>query len=157
MLRILSTGRENTNFFASFPFCSGCKSLCSWYSKSKLINGFLCEQYHDAFFNQSVPLGRTVRRISNGLVETTFLIGSTSERGIKCQNVTMVFNLRGNATLHEKQRDILSGISSGIVIVTTCEEVQGGQMLEYVQNLSTHIKVVIALDHWGSPLCVYKY
>lgn len=116
------------------------------YSKSRLINTFLCKQYHDTFFNQGVPLGGTDRRISNGLVETTFLIGSKSERGIQRQNVTMVFNLRGNATRYEKQRDMLSGISSGIVIMTTCEELKDGEMLEYVQNLCTHIKVVIALD-----------
>lgn len=116
------------------------------YSKSKLINRFLCKQYHDTFFNQSVPLGGTDRRISNGLVETTFLVDSKSERGIQRQNVTMVFNLRGNATRYEKQRDILSGISLGIVIVTTCEELKDSQMLDYVQNLCTRIKVVIALD-----------
>jgi hypothetical protein len=79
-------------------------------------------------------------------VESTFLVDSKSERGIQRQNVTMVFNLRGNATRYEKQRDMLSGISSGIVIMTTCEELKDSQMLEYVQNLCTRIKVVIALD-----------
>ena len=116
------------------------------YSKSKLINRFLCIQYHDTFFNQSVPLGGTDRRISNGLVEITFIVDSKSERGIQRQNLTMVFNLRGNATRYEKQRDMLSGISLGIVIVTTCEELKDSQTLEYVQNLCTRIKVVIALD-----------
>jgi hypothetical protein len=116
------------------------------YSKSKLINRFLCKHSHDTFFNQSVALGGTDRKISNGLVETTFLVDSKSESSTQRQNVTMVFNLRGNATRYEKQRDMLSGISSGIVIVTTCEKLQGGQMLEYVQNLCMRIKVVIALD-----------
>ena len=116
------------------------------YSKSKLINTFLFKKYYDTFFNQSVPLGGTDRKISNGLVETTFLVDSESERGIQHQNVTMVFNLRGNATRYLKQRNMLSGISSGIVIMTTCEELKDSKMLEYVQNLCTRIKVVIALD-----------
>jgi hypothetical protein len=30
MLRILSTGRENTSSLASLPFFSGCKSHWSW-------------------------------------------------------------------------------------------------------------------------------
>lgn len=110
------------------------------HSKSEMINNFLNSENHHTFFNQNAPLGRTDRRISNGLVETTFVLPNEKE------NLTLIFNTRGDSGIYSKQQMSLCAISTAIIVLVTTEK-----LLEYV-TLFSLIKeqentiIVIALD-----------
>ena len=93
-------------------------------SKSKLMNDVLSDEVHNTFFHYDCNNGTVHRTVSNGLVECSWLLptGKKRERGHEVEILpvtTMFLNLRGDASSHEKQLDVLTKISSVLLIVAS--------------------------------------
>ena len=86
------------------------------YSKSKLINEIISDVAHATFFHWDCPGGNRKRQISEGMIEGTWYIPRGTESDI-LPDLTIILNLRGDSLNHETQFDMLSMISSVIVLV----------------------------------------
>ncbi|XP_041472592.1 interferon-induced very large GTPase 1-like [Lytechinus variegatus] len=90
-------------------------------SKSKLINDILRDESHDTFFHHDCNNGVVERRIANGLVECSwFITGGREKDHLPC--TTMLLNLRGDASLLNKQMKILQEISSVLFVIVTSQD-----------------------------------
>ncbi|XP_052076177.1 interferon-induced very large GTPase 1-like [Mytilus californianus] len=119
-------------------------------SKSKLINTILSDSTHETFFNENCPLGTTPKTISQGIIEAAWFLPSGELNNF--EKITMFLNLRGNSKTEPKQLQLLSRLSSVIVILVDLDNLQDistQEMLKELQNVVTG-GVVLALD-------AYKY
>ncbi|XP_041471502.1 interferon-induced very large GTPase 1-like [Lytechinus variegatus] len=90
-------------------------------SKSKLINDILRDESHDTFFHHDCNNGVVERRIADGLVECSwFITGDREKDHLPC--TTMLLNLRGDASLLNKQMKILQEISSVLFVIVTAQD-----------------------------------
>ena len=86
------------------------------YRKSKLVNEIISDVAHNTFYHWDCPGGNRKRQVSEGMIEGTWYIPRGAESDI-LPDLTMILNLRGDSLNHETQFDMLSMISSVIVLV----------------------------------------
>lgn len=114
-------------------------------SKSKLINDLLTDQYHDTFFNKDCPLGTSLRTISDGTIEGAWIIPSDNSDAYN--DVVMVMNLRGDGLKNENQAEIITSVSSVVVVLIDVTFLQRQKTRNVLLNLHKSNKgVIIALD-----------
>ncbi|XP_028414919.1 interferon-induced very large GTPase 1-like [Dendronephthya gigantea] len=91
-------------------------------SKSSLINKIMSDgsNHHDFFFHKDMEGGHFERKIVDGLVEMSWYLPGESEKQT-CQNEICFMNLRGDAGVLKKQRNVLSKISSVLCILIPSE------------------------------------
>ncbi|XP_041471757.1 interferon-induced very large GTPase 1-like [Lytechinus variegatus] len=114
-------------------------------SKSKLINDILRDNSHDTFFHHDCNNGTTVRKITDGLVECSWFITAGNEKEhLPC--TTMFLNLRGDASVMNKQMQILQEISSVLFVIVTAQDLAKKPNTETCQHiLRTGGKVILFL------------
>ncbi|CAG2254330.1 unnamed protein product [Mytilus edulis] len=119
-------------------------------SKSKLINTLLSDSNHETFFNENCPLGTTPKTISQGIIEAAWFLPSRETKNF--DKITMFLNLRGNSQTEQTQLQLLSRISSVMVILVDLDTLQDTNTQDTLHNLQTVVTggVVLALD-------AYKY
>ncbi|CAC5379624.1 unnamed protein product [Mytilus coruscus] len=114
-------------------------------SKSKLINQLLSEQYHDTFFNRDCTLGTTKRLISDGMLEAAWHLPRESS-----ENVTLYLNLRGDALENDQQTNVLSQISSSVVVLLDINLLSMEESKGVLQKLYQKSKgVVLGIDAYN--------
>lgn len=114
-------------------------------SKSKLINDLLTDQYHDTFFNKDCPLGTSLRTVSDGTIEGAWIIPSDNSDAYN--DVVMVMNLRGDGLKNENQAEIITSVSSVVVVMIDVTFLQRQKTRNVLLNLHKSNKgVIIVLD-----------
>ncbi|XP_066558964.1 interferon-induced very large GTPase 1-like [Amia ocellicauda] len=95
---------ESSMVTARFPVISFIRVGECGVSKSKLLNKILSgSEQHNFFFHRDLECGRTLRKLSNGLVEVCWYLPSGSENlDIFTDGIT-ILNLRGDAVDFPKQ------------------------------------------------------
>lgn len=113
-------------------------------SKSKILNDVLTDQHH-TFFNKACPMGTSVRTVSEGTIECAWFL--PSERPGILKNVLMCMNLRGDGLKHVSQVEILSNISTVVVVMIDVTWLNNEKTRKVLLNLHKSVNgVVIAID-----------
>lgn len=121
---------------------------CPKVSKSKIINDIISNENHDVFLNYCSPFGRSKRTIGEGLIEATFFNPYLkSEKGRNCEKRTMILNLRGDGSCFKEQLNILSHLSSGVVVFITIESLESDETQKLLQTFySSKSTVALMID-----------
>ncbi|XP_041471204.1 interferon-induced very large GTPase 1-like [Lytechinus variegatus] len=114
-------------------------------SKSKLANDILRDESHDTFFHLDCNNGTVPRRMSDGLVECSwFVTGVDAKQHLP--DTTMILNLRGDASLMEKQMQILQETSSVVFVMTTPQDLaRASNTITLQRILKSSAKVILLL------------
>lgn len=114
-------------------------------SKSKLINSILRDDSHDTFFNHDCNNGHVARRLTDGLVECSWFITSGKDNE-HLPATSMILNLRGDASVLNKQMQILLEISSVVFVMVTAEDLARDPHTSTCQEiLQAGVKVILFL------------
>lgn len=114
-------------------------------SKSTLVNDLLNDQYHNTFFNRDCSLGSSKRCISEGLIEAGWYLPSKKSSVLNC--ATNFLNLRGDAYTFHGQVNILSNISSVMVILIDLNNLDIKKTLSIIDSLFDNVHgIILAID-----------
>ena len=91
------------------------------FSKSKCLNNLISDTAHDTFFNADCQNGNTKKVFSDGLVEASVYLPSGKDTDA-FSDVTLLLNLRGDATDNERQVRLLSKLFN---VVVACTDMSG--------------------------------
>ncbi|CAC5362999.1 unnamed protein product [Mytilus coruscus] len=117
-------------------------------SKSKVINDVLTDQYHNTFFNKDCPLGTSERTVSDGTIECAWIL--PSDHSDFSNDVVMCMNLRGDGLTHGYQTEIISLVSSVVVVLVDATLLQQETTRNVLLNLHKLVKgLVIAIDAYS--------
>ena len=140
------------------------------YRKSKIINEIISDVAHATFYHWDCPGGNRKRQISEGMIEGSWYIPRGTESDI-FPDLTMILNLRGDSLNHKAQLDLLSVVSSVIVLVVDvtclpnemfcdkiCKLLEENKQLYSSEGTShkfpnrTETKVILLIDHSASKI-----
>ena len=113
-------------------------------SKAKLINDILRDEVHDTFFHRDCPGGTAKRKAAEGLVECSWFLPSGKESD-PFSKAVMFLNLRGDGLLYPKQMNVLTTISSTVVVVANAEHLEEPQHLQAFAQVCKGARNVILL------------
>ena len=118
---ITKTWKDSPEVFVTeyqFPIVSFIRIGEISLSKSALINKIMSDgsNHHDFFFYEDMEGGYFERKIVDGLVELSWYLPGEGEKQT-CQSEICFANLRGDAGVFNKQRNVLSKISSVLCIL----------------------------------------
>ena len=111
-------------------------------SKSKLMNDILSVESHPTFYHRDCPGATSDRLVSNGLIESSWFLPANKENCL-FKEVTMFLNLRGNAVYHKSELDIISDISSILVVLVDTTAVNISEIADLIKNASGRTKVLV--------------
>ncbi|CAL4126165.1 unnamed protein product, partial [Meganyctiphanes norvegica] len=104
-------------------------------SKSKILNDILCNQPHDIFFHRDCKAGNLSRKLSNGIVELAwYLPGGKKEDNF--DSLMALANLRADAKNHSKQFELLSKVSSVMLVFLSLETISDPESSLMLKKLS---------------------
>ena len=113
-------------------------------SKAKLINDILRDEAHDTFFHRDCPGGSARRRVAEGLVECSwFLPSGTGSDSLP--KAVMFLNLRGDGLSCPKQMNVLSAISSTVIVVANAEHLEEPKYLQAFAQVCREAREVVLL------------
>ena len=113
-------------------------------SKSLLINHILGDYGgQDAFFYRNCPNGEALRRVAEGMVECLWSLPTGKTKNF--QQATLLLNLRGDGSRHSTQLNVLTGMCSVLVVITSAEDVGSSIHLETFSQICQSGKKVVAL------------
>ncbi|CAL4098694.1 unnamed protein product, partial [Meganyctiphanes norvegica] len=114
-------------------------------SKSLILNGILCKQKNDIFFNNDCNGGQLSRKLSNGVVELAWYLPENC-KDESFNDIWAIANLRGDALKYSLQFDLLNRVSNVMLIFLTKESLgQSFDILEKVSSINQKL-IFVFLD-----------
>ncbi|KAL3891293.1 hypothetical protein ACJMK2_003555 [Sinanodonta woodiana] len=116
--------------------------------KSIRINTLMSdtERAHPIFYHRNSRGSARDRRLANGMVEISWYLPSSSEGNLFNEPIT-VLNLRGNALMYPRQRQILMEMSSICFLVCSSSDLDNEEIESIVKAILTMNKKVFIITY----------